>query len=130
SIGQVILVPVKEQSKKELKTAPRLDDGALVHKVARKETIYGVARKYGISQEDLRRMNPDLQYGIHPGMELRIQVATSTAAPPAAVQPAAQDSARFHLVQPGETLFSLGKNYGLTPDRIKEANGGLPDGLK
>ncbi|MCB0772971.1 MAG: LysM peptidoglycan-binding domain-containing protein [Flavobacteriales bacterium] len=130
SIGQVILVPVKEQSKKELKTAPRLDDGALVHKVARKETIYGVARKYGITQEDLRRMNPDLQYGIHPGMELRIQVATSTAAPPAAVQPAAQDSARFHLVQPGETLFSLGKNYGLTPDRIKEANGGLPDGLK
>lgn len=130
SIGQVVLVPVKAQSKRELKTAPELGGGELLHTVARKETIYGIAKKYGVTQEDLRRWNPDLQYGLTIGMVLRIEVATSIAAPPVAVQPAMADSDEFHLVQPGETLYSLGQRFGITPDMIKEANGGLPEGLK
>lgn len=130
SIGQVVLVPVKAQSKKDLKTAPQLGGGELLHTVAKKETIFGIARKYGVSQEDLQRWNPELQHGLSPGMVLRIQSSASMAVPPAAVQPAASDSDRFHLVQPGETLFFLGQQFNLVPERIKEANGGLPDGLK
>ncbi len=130
SIGQTLLIPVKAQSKKDLKTAPDLGAGELLHTVAKKETIYGIARKYGVSQEDLRRLNPDLTYGLTVGMVLRVQLATSTAAPPIAVQPAVMDSEEFHQVLPGETLYSLGQQFGLTPDVIKEANGGLPEGLK
>lgn len=130
SIGQVVLIPVKAQSKKDLKTAPQLGGGELLHTVAKKETIFGIARKYGVTQEELQRWNPDLQHGLSPGMVLRIQSSASVAVPPAAVQPAASDSDRFHLVQPGETLFSLGQLFNLPPERIKEANGGLPDGLK
>lgn len=130
SLGQVLLVPVKEQSKKELRNAPALQQGQLLHTVARKETIYGIAKRYGVAQEDLRRWNPDLQHGLVIGMVLHIQVATSTAAPPAAVQPATADNDVFHLVQPGETLFALGKQFNLPVERIREANGGLPEGLK
>lgn len=130
SIGQTLLIPVKAQSRRELKSAPELGDGELLHTVTKKETIYGIARKYGVTQEDLRRLNPDLSYGLRVGMVLRVQLATSTAAPPIAVQPAMMDSAEFHQVAPGETLYSLGKQYGISPDAIKESNGGLPEGLK
>ncbi|HMN04539.1 MAG TPA: LysM peptidoglycan-binding domain-containing protein [Flavobacteriales bacterium] len=130
SIGQVVLVPLKAQSKKDLKTAPGLGGSELLHTVAKKETIYGIAKKYGVTQEELRQWNPDLQYGLTIGMVLRIQAAASIAAPPTAVQPAAMDSDLFHLVQPGETLFALGQRFGLAPDQIKQANGGLPEGLK
>lgn len=130
SIGQVILVPVKAQSRRELKNAPELGEGGLLHTVARKETIYGIAKKYGVTQEDLRRWNPDLQYGLVVGMVLRVETASSIAAPPLAVQPAEADSDLFHLVAPGETLYSLGQQFGLSTDEIKEANGGLPEGLK
>lgn len=130
SIGQVILVPVRAQSKKDLKTAPELGSGALMHTVARKETIFGIAKKYGVAQEDLRRWNPDLQYGLTIGMVLRVEVASSIAAPPMAVQPAVEDSDEFHLVLPGETFFSLGQRFGVTEAMLREANGGLPDGLK
>lgn len=130
SIGQVILVPVKAQSKKELKTAPELGGGELLHTVAKKETIYGIAKKYGVAQEDLRRWNPDLQHGLTIGMTLRIEVATSIAAPPVAVQPAVADSDEFHLVLPGETLYSLGQRFGISEELLREANGGLPEGLK
>ncbi len=130
SIGQIILIPVKAQSKKELKTAPELGKGELLHTVTKKETIYGIAQKYGVTQEDIRRLNPDLTYGLRIGMVLRVQVASSTAAPPMAVQPATMDSDEFHQVLAGETLFSLGQRFGITADAIKEANGGLPEGLK
>lgn len=130
SIGQVLLVPTKGRSKKDLKNAPKLEDGGLVHKVAKKETLYGIARQYGVSQEDLRKWNPDLAYGLNPGMELRIQLAKSTAAPPVAVQPAVADSDEFHQVQPGETLYSLSKQFGIPPAELADANGGLPEGLK
>lgn len=130
SIGQVLLIPRKAQSKKELKTAPGMNDGELLHTVDKKETLYGIARKYGVGQEDLRRLNPDLTYGLRVGMVLRIQVARSTAAPPMAVQPAVADSAEFHQVLAGETLYALSKQYSVSADSIKAANGGLPEGLK
>ncbi len=130
SVGQVILVPVKEQSKKELRNAPALGQGELLHTVARKETIYGIAKRYGVGQEDLRRWNPDLAHGLTVGQVLRIQVVSSIAAPPAAVVPAMADSDEFHLVQTGETLFALGQRFGLPVEKIKQANGGLPEGLK
>ncbi len=130
SIGQVLLIPRKAQSKKELKTAPELNDGELLHTVTKRETLYGIARKYGVDQEDLRRLNPDLTYGLRIGMVLRIQVARSTAAPPMAVLPAVVDSDEFHQVLPGETLYALSKQFGVSADSIKAANGGLPEGLK
>lgn len=130
SIGQVLLIPKKAQSRKELKTAPELNDGELLHTVTKKETLYGIARNYGVDQEDIRRLNPDLTYGLRTGMVLRIQVARSTAAPPMAVLPAVMDSDEFHQVLPGETLYALSKEYGVSADSIKAANGGLPEGLK
>lgn len=41
SIGQTIPIPVKAQSRRELKSAPELGDGELLHTVTKKETIYG-----------------------------------------------------------------------------------------
>lgn len=130
SIGQTLLIPVRAQSRKELRNAPELGDGELLHTVTKKETIYGIARKYGVAQEELRRLNPDLSYGLRVGMVLRVQLARSTAAPPQAVQPAMLDGDAFHQVLPGETLYSLGQRYGLAPEAIKAANGGLAEGLK
>ncbi len=130
SIGQVLLIPRKDQSKKELKSAPKLGDGGLLHTVAKKETLYGIARKYGVTPEDLRLWNPALADGPQPGMVLHILVANSTAAPAVAVRPAVADGARFHQVEPGETLFALAKRFGVSVDAIMVANGGLPEGLK
>jgi LysM repeat protein len=130
SVGQVLLIPRKEQSKKELKTAPQLSDGELLYTVSKKETLFGISRKFGVTPEDLRRWNPDLQYGLQPGMVLHVQVAKSTAAPPVAVQPAVADNAQFHQVQQGETMYALSRTFGVPASAIEAANGGLPEGLK
>ena len=68
SLGQVLLIPVKAQVKKELKTAPALVNGELAHTVVKKETLYGIAKKYGVDQNDLVTRNHALADGVKEGM--------------------------------------------------------------
>ncbi|MFT3885436.1 MAG: LysM peptidoglycan-binding domain-containing protein [Flavobacteriales bacterium] len=130
SIGQVLLIPQSAQVKKDLKAAPALRDGELAHTVAKKETLFGIARKYGVDQQDLLTRNPELTNGVREGMTVIIPTAKVLNVAPAVVKPAEADGSQAHLVAAGETLFSLGKQYGTTVEAIQAANGGLPEGLK
>ena len=130
SLGQVLLIPVKAQVKKELKTAPAFVEGELAHTVAKKETLFGIAHKYGVSENELRSRNPELGSGLKVGMIVMIPVGKVTTVPAKEVAPPADDKSVPHLVQPGETMFSLSRRYEVTVDEIMTANGGLPQGLK
>ena len=55
--GQLIYIPIKT-------ILPKPEE-FLYHKVRRRETIYGIARKYKISEEQLKQYNPEL-YDKHP----------------------------------------------------------------
>jgi LysM repeat protein len=74
SVGQVLLIPVKAQVKKELKLAPALMNGELAHTVQKKETLFGIARKYGVEPQDLTARNPNVTE-LKPGTILIIPVA-------------------------------------------------------
>ena len=128
SIGQTLLIPVDAQVKKELKTAPALAGGELAHTVAKKETLFGIARKYGVGEADLLARNPVALGGLQVGKVLFIPVAKVTEAA-GQTAPASDDKSTQHLVMPGETLFALGQRYGVKPEAIMAANGGLPQGL-
>ena len=131
SIGQVLLIPQDAVDRKELRSAPKFRaTGELVHTVAKKETLFGIAQRYGVEQTALIERNPELVGGLKAGMELVIPPATAREVPTTAAAPARADNSRSHLVLAGETLFSLGKQYGISVEALKEANGGLADGLK
>lgn len=131
SIGQVLLVPQEAVQRKDLRGAPKFRaTGELVHTVARKETLFGIAQRYGVEQTDLIARNPELKDGLKTGMELVIPPATDKAVPMTAAIPARSDSSRIHQVQAGETLFGLGKAYGVSVEALQQANGGLADGLR
>lgn len=131
SLGQVLLIPQDAVQKKELKTAPQLGgSGELVHTVAKKETLFGIARKYGVEQTALLARNPDAANGLKEGMKLAIPPATAPDVPRVAAEPAFDDKSTSHLVMPGETLFGLAQKYGVDVPAIEAANGGLAQGLK
>ncbi|MEO8588586.1 MAG: LysM peptidoglycan-binding domain-containing protein [Flavobacteriales bacterium] len=131
SIGEELLVPKDAVVKKEAKTAPSLSsEGVLRHTVAKKETLFGIARKYGVEVNDMLQRNPELNAGVHPGMIVIIPLDKVAGQGEVLMRPAAPENTVVHVVEPGETLFSLGQHYGVTPAAIQAANGGLPDGLK
>ncbi len=131
-IGQELLIPQAAVVKKEARNAPDLlKDGELKHTVAKKETLFGIAKRYGLDINDLLERNPELTGGLREGMEVIIPVkATAATAADPAMRPAEPTHLIEHVVQPGETLFSLGQRYGVKPEEIVSANGGLPEGLK
>lgn len=55
SIGQTILIPKPKSVVSE--------EDFILHKVRRKETLYSLSKRYNVTQEDIRKYNPELQWG-------------------------------------------------------------------
>lgn len=88
------------------------------HKVAQGETLWGIARKYGVSVAELERANNLGRSTIQPGQTLKIP-AGSTASATAA--PAAPKTVE-HVVKAGETLWAIARHYGCSVDSIQSEN--------
>ncbi len=64
-VGMVILIP-------KLRTIYSQED-FILHTVRRKETVYRLARKYNVSEEDIIKYNPELKWGeLKTGQVIRI----------------------------------------------------------
>ena len=131
AIGQELLVPQDAINKKEARSAPVIaEDGELLHTVQRKETLFGIARRYDIDVNDLLQRNPALNSGLREGTTLVIPMAKVTGQSETVTLPAMPQRILDHVVQPGETLFSLSQLYVVPQELIQAANDGLPEGLK
>lgn len=122
-------------------TVSAKQDKYIKHTVVKGETISIIAQKYKVTPYDIYKLNPDSQNGIQLDSVLLIPPSevvssasnTVTAQPTATLTTVAntQTNPTTHLVQPKETLYSLSKQYGITVDELKAANGNLLDnGLK
>lgn len=146
-IGQSLYIPVPDShNPKEWTNPVRLENGLMIHKVKKKETLYGICREYTVDINRLLELNPDAERGIHQGMELRIpsndlhesatllpQPATpdETAVTAAEPEKKKQEKAMLvHVVEPGETLYGICRKYGIDQDALLNANGGLQGGLR
>ncbi|MDQ3101405.1 MAG: LysM peptidoglycan-binding domain-containing protein, partial [Bacteroidota bacterium] len=130
SIGQELLIPSDAVNKREARKAPELvADGELLHTVAKKETLFGIARNYNMDVNVLLDRNPELSAGLREGQKIIIPVQKTAETSPA-TRPAIAERILEHIVRPGETLYSLGKLYVVSPEAIQAVNDGLKEGLK
>ena len=91
-----------------------------VHVVQPKETLYAIARQYGVGVMDLVNWNNlDLQQGIRPGQELQV-TAPSESAIAEEEQPIAMNI--VHEVKPTDTVYSIARKYGVTIKELMEWN--------
>lgn len=100
-----------------------------VHQVKKGETAYSISKAYGITVEELTKENPPAVYGVNVGQALRIPVRDLTENEPSLTKttPSRKDETRFiyHKIQPGETVYSLSKLYGVSDNDIVSANHGM-----
>jgi len=130
-IGQEIKVPVNSIDKNEAQHSPTLKNNFLLHKVERKETLYAISKKYGISVKTLYDYNDGLkQGGLQEGSTIKIPTTISEDADAQSLNPPQESGKRYHTVKKRETLYGLSKKFNLTAEELKKANGGLPEGLK
>ena len=114
--------------------------GLTIHVVQRGENLFRIGLRYGISVDDLARLNGILDVtNIQVGQRLLVPAepgAPVEAAPPAPAEPATSaapppaDTAAltdmpdrvWHIVLPGETMFKIATQYGVTVNQITSAN--------
>lgn len=116
----IMLVPVEETLEV---TAPTEEKTAAQRYLVKpKETLYGIARRFGIDITTLKAANPLLNEGLKIGMELQIPLAPK--------KPLATDTYQVHEVVKGDTFFGLTRKYGLTEQALYQLNPELSEGLQ
>jgi LysM repeat protein len=116
----VIIVPNKNFGKvvTEIK---KVDEKQYL--VLPKETLFGISRKFGVTIEELKNANPDLENGLKIGMKLTIPKPSVTIA---------LDSINYvlHTVVKDDTLYNLTKRYEVEEEDLLNLNPLLNEGLK
>ncbi len=96
----------------------------LLHTVEKGQTLFAIAKFYKKEVNDIVQENPEAINGIKPGQILRIPTESKTVA--------LNDTSNCinHTVTKGETIYSIGKRYNATSERLRALNPELKDGLK
>ncbi len=85
------------------------------HNVKKGETIYSIAKQYGVSESLLYQLNPDVKNGIKTGDFLIVTAQRSVVL----------KDLRKHRVKRKETIKSIALKYNITEDDLKKYNKNL-----
>lgn len=100
-----------------------------VHIVKKGETAYSISRAYGVSVEELTKENPPAVFGVKEGQSLLIPVrsVTMSITSDTISVKKQKDESKFiyHILKPGETIYSLSKSYGVSENEIISSNPGI-----
>lgn len=101
SIGQVLKIPdIVEKS------------DTSVYYVKKGDSLYGIAKSYGVSVEDIKKLNNLSNNNLSIGQELLIPGLSSENVP----------SVKVYTVVKGDSLYKIVNLYGVSVDELKSAN--------
>ncbi|HQE34215.1 MAG TPA: LysM peptidoglycan-binding domain-containing protein, partial [Flavobacterium alvei] len=109
--NSILLIPKKGET-------PKLNSTIKTHKVEPKETLFGIENKYGVTDEALKKANPDLE-------KLGLQIGQTLVIPSNTVSKTVTSTPEkvvYHEVLPKETKFSIAKQYGITIEELEKRN--------
>ncbi|WP_156874779.1 LysM peptidoglycan-binding domain-containing protein [Thermodesulfobacterium hveragerdense] len=126
----------KTTSKKSLKTkksasvkAVKTSNKPITYKVQKGDTLYGIAKKFGVSVEELKKLNQLKTPQLKPGQTIKIvstktnsEAKTSTSSKNNLVQTSLPESPSVYVVKKGDTLFSIAKKFGISVEDLKRIN--------
>lgn len=133
--AQSILVPIKGRGviAASKPTVASLRESADQHRVETGETLFGIARRYGLSVSRLIEANPELNANVRAGQTIQLPLeGDSAATKPVAIRhvafsPAAGKRAKpmEYTVRRGDTLHGIAQRFDATLADLKQWNPGL-----
>ncbi|MEN8928003.1 MAG: LysM peptidoglycan-binding domain-containing protein [Flavobacteriales bacterium] len=115
--------PVKQTPKKVAeKVVSKLSKGNL-HEVKKGETLYGIARQYGITVSELLKLNPQIKNNsISIGDKINVPSSTKTIEVKDPVKTVNVAKIVQYKVEKGETLYGISKKFNTTVEEIQKLN--------
>lgn len=84
-----------------------------LHTIEKGQSLYSISSMYGVSEEDIIKLNPGSDDKIYVGSTLRIPRTNNN------------QKETYHTIESGETLYRLTVKYGISAKVICDANPGL-----
>ena len=96
-----------------------------IHIVKRGQTLYRIAKAYNVTVEDIEKENFNIKAeGLSVGQPVKIPISKEKA--PA---PEKADMPRIHVVDSGETAYSIARNYHISLKNLYSLNPGAKDAI-
>ncbi|MBQ4803837.1 LysM peptidoglycan-binding domain-containing protein [Aquimarina sp. MMG015] len=143
NLGQILRVAVIEKSKEENTPTENVSDPVLdsikpleeirqivrfkTHKVKRKETLTGIARKYDVTINDIKKHNKRLySEQVRKRDKIRIpvyakKVVTETDVPKDSLSSRVSTTTKY-IVKPKETRYRIARRHGITVGELDQLN--------
>lgn len=118
-IGMKLVLP------KPVVSQPTENSPYFLYIVVKNDTEYSLAKRFETTQEELRRLNPELKDGLKLGMTLTIPKTSEEIA-----KEEAEENYVIHEVVKDDTVYSLTKKYKVSTEELLHLNPELIDGLK
>ena len=141
-IDQTVKIPVPESALIKANAEKKRKKDYIVHKVKAGQTLYAIARDYNISVAQLREDNPSVNpqaLAVDETLWIRRTAIGSSTEQQAHAEMVEytdnlnkvtdDDGFDHHVVQPGETIYSLSRRYGITEAEFAKLND-VSQGLK
>lgn len=141
-IGEILVVS-ETINKETIANDSSLRLGKII--IQPKQTIYGITKKYHISETELRKLNPNLEAKMKIGSEVilpfdriekygeqpaQVEMIDEGIKLPKDINPKDNDDYITHKVREGETVFGIINHYGITIDDLLALNPQISEGLK
>jgi LysM repeat protein/ABC-type branched-subunit amino acid transport system substrate-binding protein len=116
--GQVLKIPAETSAR----TVPQIEsDNFIYHITGEKQTIYYITQKYKISQDELFKYNPELQYSpLQVGQVVRIPKTPNAPLGTDKFKPIVKYEE--YKVRRKETMYSIANDHNITVNELIEAN--------
>lgn len=113
-----ILVPDQITSTSKMNVTPSVDTNRYVyHRVEKRETIYAITKKYNVTEQRLKELNPDLASGIKQGQMLIVAEKPQPVTTPTVAAQPKKDSV---IVRPKKNGYNIAL---FLPFRLSELEG-------
>ncbi|WP_341215496.1 LysM peptidoglycan-binding domain-containing protein [uncultured Wocania sp.] len=119
----VLIIPISKAKKPKIKIVKELQ-GFEKHKTRRKETLYSLAKRYNVSEDDIKKYNKFLYADpLRKGDKLQIPIFKIT-------EEIEANPTKTYLVQPKEGKWRIAYKFGISVKELEELNPEMGDVLK
>ncbi len=150
-VGQKIYIPLLKSKQVKPTVVPdttigesiqqegvKANETQIIHTVQSGETLWSIARKYGVKASDVTDANLEKGNNLNIGDKIIIPISdavkkdetTPIVDLPVNPKENPEDSIILHTVLKKETMYGISTKYGVTQQTILDANDGLENGLK
>lgn len=129
--GQVLKINTSKQGSSDRNVADNSSSSKQVtHKVKKNETLSIIAARYGVTEQQLKKWNPQAIAGntVYAGTKLKVNQNITSKGSSSASSKKVNNLPKSYKVHKGESLASIAKKFGVTPGSLKKKNKSLANG--